>query len=62
MGSKCQNLAKTMLRRFDLSAKGLVKNNVIVTNFSGKSLNSMGMIVLKVTIGSYTRATIFVVV
>jgi len=54
--------SKTMLKRFGLGKKNLVKNNIMVTDFCGRSSSSMGMITLNVIVGSYMRATMFMVI
>ena len=55
-------LPRSMLKRFGKSLEYLIPNNIMVVDFSGKSLSSDGMTALEVIFGSCRRPTIFMVV
>ena len=51
-----------MLAKFGKTVDQLVKDNVVVTDFTGKTSISKGIIMLKVKVGSVYRITPFVVI
>lgn len=51
-----------MLKKFNKIEEDLIAHNMVVTDFSGKTSRSDGVIALDITVGSVIKSTMFVVI
>lgn len=51
-----------MLESFGKGSKDLVRTNVTVTDYNGKSTAAKGVVMLNIRVGSVDRPTMFVVI
>ncbi|MCH79702.1 hypothetical protein A2U01_0000456 [Trifolium medium] len=61
-GAVVNLMPESFLLKIDKSEKDLMDHNIVITDFNGNSAKSMGIIVVKLKVGSVTRSTVFIVV
>ena len=61
-GAAINLIPRAMLKRLGKNESDLMITNMVVTNFSGKTSPSDGVVMLNVQVGSVARTTLFVVI
>ena len=61
-GAAINLIPRAMLKRLGKNESDLMTTNIVVTDFSGKTSPSDGVVMLNVQVGSVARTTLFVVI